>query len=134
MQNWTDFEPPAAGIQLGQEMRVAAGGEIIPKFDSFKYYNRISYRLGGYYKQTYLNGFGTVPVSDIGITFGFGLPSSRKGNSLFNQGRATSKVNLGFALGRRASLSAGHPVEELYARVNLGISLNDRWFIRRVVD
>jgi hypothetical protein len=134
MQDWEPFEAYANGADLGREMRVAVGGEVIPKFDSPRYLRRISYRLGGYYKQSYFNGFGSSPINDLGLTFGLGLPSSRKGNSRLNQGRSTSKVNFSFALGKRGNLLADHPVEELYARFTLGISLNDRWFVRRVVD
>ncbi len=134
-QDWAAFQPYTRNdITLGPEMRLALGGEVIPQFDSFRYIQRISYRLGMYYKQSYLAGFGNAPINDLGLTFGFGLPSSRKGNSRLNQGRATSQVNFSFALGKRGSLAQEHPIEELYARFTLGITINDRWFVRRVVD
>ncbi|MEM6348251.1 MAG: hypothetical protein AAF927_30505 [Bacteroidota bacterium] len=134
MQDWNTFEQYTNDGNFGRETRISVGGEVIPKFDSFRYIERISYRFGGYYKQSYITNFGDTPVNDYGFTFGFGLPSSRKGNSRLNQGRATSRVNLSFALGRRGNLALNQPVEELYARFTLGVALNDRWFIRRVVD
>ncbi|MEL7191312.1 MAG: hypothetical protein AAFO96_02660, partial [Bacteroidota bacterium] len=62
------------------------------------------------------------------------LPTGRSGNNRFNRGRSSSRLNLSFELGRRGSLAAGFPVEENYARIRLGINLNERWFVRRVVD
>lgn len=134
MQDWNAFEQYSSDGNFGRETRISVGGEVIPKFDSFRYIQRVSYRFGGYYKQSYIANFGDAAVNDLGFTFGFGLPASRKGNSRLNQGRATSRVNLSFALGKRGNLALNQPVEELYARFTLGIALNDRWFIRRVVD
>ncbi|MEL6588835.1 MAG: hypothetical protein AAFP02_02390 [Bacteroidota bacterium] len=133
-QDWRSFQEFTTDGTLGPETRISVGGEVIPQFDSFRYLKRVSYRFGAYYTQTYLANFGNSQVNDLGFTFGFGLPSSRKGNSRLNQGRATSRVNLSFAVGQRGNLALDQPVEELYARFTLGIALNDRWFIRRVVD
>ncbi|MEO0473188.1 MAG: hypothetical protein AAF206_26475 [Bacteroidota bacterium] len=133
-QDWTDFEDNSSSIVLGQELRVATGVEWTPKYDGFKYFGRVNYRFGAFYKQSYIANFGDNAINDFGVTFGIGLPASRQGNSRLNQGRSTSRVNLGVILGRRGDLNNGQPLEELYARIILGVSLNDRWFIRRVVD
>ena len=131
-QNWENFESISTSTSLGEEWKVALGGEWVPNFSSPKYHNRIAYRMGAYYRQSYIT-FNDEPVNDIGVTFGIGLPPGQSGTNQFNQSRLYSRFNFSFALGRRGNLNA-QPLEELYARLQIGISLNDRWFIKRVVD
>ncbi|MEZ4777478.1 MAG: hypothetical protein R3D00_30155 [Bacteroidia bacterium] len=131
-RNWKNFQYFDDVTTLGNELRVGAGTEFSPNPQSAKYFNRVSYRFGAYWQQTYLQ-LENKPIQDYGITMGIGLPSGLKGNSRLNQGRATSRINLSLELGRRGSINS-QPLEELYARIRLGFSLNDRWFIRRVVD
>ena len=133
LRNWEKFQYFSDNSQIGQEMRISAGAEITPNPTSLKYLQRINYRFGAYWKQTYIR-FGDGAIQDYGITMGVGIPAGVKGNSRLNQGRATSRVSLSAELGRRGSLGANQPLETLYARIRLGFSLNDRWFIRRVVD
>ncbi|MEO0581198.1 MAG: hypothetical protein AAF135_03150 [Bacteroidota bacterium] len=132
-QDWNTFQYFNDSTALGPEFRIGLGGEWIPNVESFKYLRRIAYRLGVYMKQTYIL-VEDEPISDMGVSFGFGLPTGRSGNNRFNRGRSSSRLNLSFELGRRGSLAAGFPVEENYARIRLGINLNERWFVRRVVD
>ncbi|MEM7654533.1 MAG: hypothetical protein AAF399_00270 [Bacteroidota bacterium] len=132
-QDWTDFEYFSSQPELGPEIRIGLGGEIIPNFAGEKYHQRFAYRFGAFYKQTYIQFNGT-PVNDLGLTFGIGLPAGSKGNNRFNPGRATSRINISAELGRRGAVTENLPLEQLYARLRLGISINDRWFVRRVVD
>lgn len=134
-QNWESFTSFSDSSELGPEYRISIGGEYTPDFESFKYFQRINYRLGGYFKQTYIRQSGN-PVYDYGVTFGLGLPASVKGNSRFNRGRAVSGANISIELGRRGGINAepAVPLQQLYARIRLGFNLNEQWFIRRVVD
>jgi hypothetical protein len=132
-QDWADLEYFSDTPDLGKESRLSVGGEWIPQFDGRNYLKRIRYRFGGYYRESYIS-VNQQPVNDVGVTFGLGFPASAKGISRFDQGRASSQINLAFIVGRRGSLDAGLPLEEFYVRMRVGINLNDRWFIRRVVD
>ncbi|MEO0896030.1 MAG: hypothetical protein AAFY71_06500 [Bacteroidota bacterium] len=132
-QDWSQLRYFTDTVSLGPEWRVGLGGEWIPNFAGFKYWERVAIRFGAFYKQTYIN-FEDVTLNDYGVTFGFGLPAGRKGNSRFNRGRSTSRINMSFVLGRRGSLASGLPVEEYYGHIRLGFNLNERWFVRRVVD
>ena len=132
-QNWSQFQYFGEESALGQQIRAGIGLELTPDPESFNYGKRINYRFGAYWKQSYIQ-INDQPVQDYGVTLGFGLPAGLKGNSRLNQGRATSRINFSFELGRRGSVNESLPLEELYARIRLGITLNDRWFIRRVVD
>lgn len=132
-QDWSTFTYFSDNPNLGAEIRAGAGAEITPDFESQNYLKRISYRFGGYWKQTYIQ-FAGVPVNDFGVTLGFGVPAGAKGNSRFNPGRTTSKISVSAELGRRGAFNTGLPLEQFYARLRLGVSINDRWFVRRVVD
>ena len=131
-QDWSSFRSFGEDPGLDTELRIGVGGEWIPNYQSLKYFPRIHYRAGFFYRNSYVN-FNDQTISDIGFTLGFGLPATPSAMDRFNPGRTTSKVNLSFTLGRRGSLD-NLPLEELYARVRLGITLNDRWFVKRVVD
>lgn len=131
-QNWANFESISTSSTLGNEWRISLGGEWVPDFSSPKYHNRIAFRMGAYYKQSYIT-YNEDPVNDVGLTFGIGLPPGQSGTNQFNQSRLYSRFNFSFALGRRGNLNS-QPLEELYARLQIGISLNDRWFVKRVVD
>jgi len=102
---------------------IGFGGYFIPNYGSFtNYFNRITYRAGLRYDQTGMI-VNNKEINNFGITFGFGLPL---GNNFSN-------LNLGFELGRRGTTDAGL-IEENYFKVNVGLSLNDKWFIKRKIN
>lgn len=103
---------------------LALGGFIIPDFDSFdNYLKRITYRAGLRYDKTGMM-VNDKEINNFGITFGVGLPLSRL---------IPSNLNLGFELGRRGTTSADL-IEESYFKVNVGLSLNDLWFVKRKIN
>jgi hypothetical protein len=132
-RNWSGLTYFGEALNLSREMRVAVGTEWTPDPESDRYRRRINYRAGFYYKQSYISLDGKA-LSDYGLTLGLGLPGSKKGVNRFSVGRLTSRVNLSAELGRRGALQAGQELEEWYAFLRLGFTINDRWFIRRVVD
>ena len=97
---------------------VAIGGFYLPNSTSFSksYISRITYRAGFRYEQTGMI-INNESIDNFGITFGFGFPI----------GNRFSNLNLGFELGQRGTTDAGL-IEESSLRVNVGISLNDKWF------
>lgn len=131
-QDWENFKYFTDNTDLGKEIRLAIGGEYTPQFQSLKYYKRINYRAGAYWRQTYIN-VGGEAVQDFGVTFGLGIPAGLKGNRP-SQGRAVSRFNISAELGRRGSVDGAQQLSEAYARIRFGVNLNDRWFVRRVVD
>lgn len=110
-------------VEYQDASSIAVGGFFIPDFASFSsYFNRITYRAG-----LRLDKTGMVvrekEINNFGITFGLGLPL----------GGSFSNMNLGFELGRRGT-TAADLIEESYMKVNIGLSLNDRWFRKRQID
>ncbi len=99
--------------------RISVGGFYIPKINSISsYWQRITYRAGFNYKQTGLMVDNTT-INDFGISFGVGLPIGKK----------LSNLNLGFELGKRGEIN-NSLIKENYFNFRLGLTLNDRWFIK----
>lgn len=114
-------------VQYQDASSVAVGGYYIPNYAALSgVLNRVTYRAGLRYDQTGLlvNG---KEINDFGITFGFGVPIVGTGTDRF------SNLNVGFELGRRGTRAAGL-LEESYLNINIGLSLNDRWFVKRKIN
>ncbi|MCW3462666.1 hypothetical protein [Chitinophaga nivalis] len=107
--------------------KLAIGGQFVPNAAALSgYWNRVTYRLGGYYGMDYLKlGGKDMPI--MGFTIGAGLPVRRMAYS--NQ---YSMVNLAFEVSRRGTNQTALK-ENLY-RVSLGFTLSDKWFIKRKYD
>lgn len=102
---------------------LAFGGFFIPDSSPFSsYWKRITYRAGLRLDKTGML-VNNVDINNFGITFGFGLPL----------GRTFSNLNIGFELGRRGTTRADL-IEESYFKINVGLSLNDIWFLKRKID
>ena len=110
----------AVSVSYDKAMKYSIGGYFIPNYNSFtSYFKRISYRAGLKYEETGLV-VNSESIKDKGVSFGFGLPVTG----------SFSNVNLGFEFGKRGTTSAGL-IEENYAKFSIGLSLNDRWFVKR---
>lgn len=106
---------------------LSLGGYFIPDYTSFSnFLKRVTYRAGLRYDKTGLV-VNEKEINNFGITFGFGLPLSGVGVDRF------SNLNLGFEIGRRGTTDA-NLVEESYFKVNIGLSLNARWFQKKQID
>ena len=102
---------------------IAIGGYFIPDYSSFSsFLKRVTYRAGIKYTKSGLM-VNNKEINNFGITFGLGLPS----------GASFSNLNLGFEVGRRGTTDA-NLIEESYLKVNIGLSLNDRWFQKRKIN
>jgi len=119
---------------LGQEnvgyadaASMAFGGYYVPNYAAISgIFNRITYRAGVRYDETGLVVNGRE-INNFGITFGFGIPIVGTGTDRF------SNLNVGFELGRRGTRADGL-LEESYLNVSIGLSLNDRWFVKRKIN
>jgi len=125
-QGMSSFENTFLGadsISYEDASSYALGAFITPDHKSFtSYLKRITYRAGLRLDKTGMI-VNDVDINNFGITFGLGLPL----------GRSFSNLNLGFELGRRGTTRA-NLVEESYFKINVGLSLNDRWFQKRKIN
>lgn len=106
-----------------QTYRLAAGAEYTPNPSSiYNYLQRVTYRLGAYYGSDYVSLRGTT-LNYYAVTVGASLPFRR----------GTDRIHTALELGRRGTETNGL-IRENFVRFSLGISLNDKWFIKRKYD
>lgn len=108
-----------------------AGVEYTPNpFYADKYYQRIKYRMGVSYSSPYMNidtGSGAQSAtyegpSEMTLSMGFGLP-------IINRYNRSSLLNVGFQWLRRSPGSTSL-ISENYFVLNLGVTFNERWFMK----
>ncbi|WP_277484839.1 hypothetical protein [Catalinimonas alkaloidigena] len=132
MQDWEDFgayqsdaddnNSPRTNDGMLNAYTLAVGGQIIPDINSVNnYFKRVAYRAGFRYNVTPFN-VNDTQITNMGITFGFTLPMSN-----------LSSLNLSFEAGTLGTTD-NNLIRENYFKAGLGISFNDRWFIRRKYD
>jgi hypothetical protein len=113
----------AENIRFNNASSFGFGGFFIPDYTSFtNYFKRVTYRAGARLTKTGMM-VNEKEINNFGITFGVGLPL----------GGSFSNLNVGFELGRRGTTDADL-VEESYLKINLGLSLNDRWFVQKKIN
>ena len=105
-------------VEYKQGSKVSFGGLYVPNYNSFtSYFNRIVYRAGIRFEKSGLN-INNQSINEFGINFGLGLPL-----------QGFQNLNFGFEFGKRGTTSDGL-IEENFVSVRLGLTLNDRWFVR----
>jgi hypothetical protein len=112
-----------SNVSYQNATKFTLGGYYIPNYKSFtNYFSRMVYRGGLRYENTGLV-INNTSIKDAALTLGLGLPM-----------RGTfSNINIGVEFGNRGTKSAGL-VNENYMNFNIGLSLNDRWFVKRKYD
>lgn len=122
-QKWSGYSAFGAHGGLADSWRVSAGAQLLPNDRAFKSYPKyIQYRLGFYYGQTFLT-LNQKQLGEMGVTAGLGLPFPRVGTML----------QLSIEGGERGTLSHDL-IREKYIKFSLGLTINDRWFIRPKYD
>lgn len=107
-------------VTYEKHSKYSIGGYYIPNYSSFSSYaKRIVYRAGFRFENTGLV-INSEPIEDMALTVGFGMPLTG----------TFSNVNIGLEFGKRGT-TAANLVEENYANVSVGFSLNERWFEKR---
>ena len=117
---WSHFANEGVTEDLRNSWRVAAGFEYMPTYSSVSnYFRRAHYRIGGNYERgfLYLNDH---YINKVGISAGVSLPLPR----------SFSKVNLAVEIGQYGTKQDGL-IRENYLKVDLGISVFERWFVKR---
>jgi hypothetical protein len=92
-----------------------------------KYYERIHYRIGGHFTNTYLS-FDGKQITDYGISAGLGFPW-RNSQKLYTH----TSFNLTYEYGIRGSTS-NNLLKENYHIITIGITLHDFWFLKPKYD
>lgn len=122
-QPWSSFQGLSGGGNrdaLADARRLSVGGEYTPDYASINnYFKRVTFRAGFQYRLLPWEVRG-IQLEDYSATFGFSLPMSRGISALSLAG------SYGFINAPKDEL-----VRETYFRFMLGLTINDRWFVRR---
>jgi hypothetical protein len=103
------------------------GGYFIPNYQALSgIYNRMTYRAGFRSSSTGMIVNGET-IKESLFSFGIGLPMGGTYNDRF------SNLNVGIEIGSKGTVSADL-VKENYFGINIGLALNDKWFIKRRID
>ncbi len=102
--------------------KISVGGEFLPDRFSGKYLRRVRYRLGASFATPYFKVNGQDGPREYNLSAGFALPVSKNINS-------RSLVNLTFQWGRSVPGSSAL-ITENYLLLNVGITFNERWFMK----
>lgn len=110
-------------VDVKNSSSIRLGGHYVPDYRSFSgYFKKMTYRAGVRFEDTGLVIKGEN-INEFGISFGVGLPV----------GRLFSNVNIGFEVGKRGTTNAGL-VQENFISTFIGLTLNDRWFVKTLYD
>lgn len=121
LQSWGDIN--ASDTALSNSMRLSAGIQYIPDIEKVNnYLQRVRYRMGVRYQQSYLT-LNNSQIEDFGITFGVGLPFHR----------TSSTMNFGVVVGQKGTTN-NELFKQQYVNFSVGITLNDLWFYKRKYD
>ena len=108
------FETPQT--KWNDRWKVAAGMSFIPN-PRGNYLSRMTYRLGAFYNNDYMNVYGN-DVRDYGVGLGFSFPALLGNKTLVNLGvewkhRYTAPTNL---------------IKEDYLNITVSVNFNEMWF------
>lgn len=117
-QDWTKATLNGTNIY-----KVSFGGEWTPNPNALdSYFKRVTIRAGINYGQmpTLQNG---IKLEERSVSLGFSAPVMR----------GLSSLNMAFVLGQRGTIENGL-IQENFFRFNLGLTVNDQWFVRRRIN
>lgn len=119
-QKWSEFKYLGNNPGIKDNFRISLGGQFRPSVvDIGKYYERINYRAGFRFEQSYLE-IRETRINDLGISFGVGLPMKK----------SRSTMNIAVEVGTQGTTENGL-IKENYVRFTIGTSLQERWFLKR---
>lgn len=136
LQKWGDTEFPeykklvsGTTYALSNNMfkdrhKVTFGGEYVPDANRRSLFSRIHYRAGVSYATPYIKVNGQDGPKEISASLGFGIPITNAYNN-------RSILNIS---GQWVHSSASNMITENTLRINIGITFNERWFMKWKVE
>lgn len=109
---------------LKDRNKVTVGGEWIPNAMGQRFLGRIHYRIGASFATPYIKVNGQDGPKEYSVSAGFGIP-------IINGYNNRSLLNIS---GQWVRSSAANLITENTFRINIGITFNERWFMKWKVD
>lgn len=136
MQKWADIEYPVYKIINGKPSyvltddyymdchKVTVGGEYCKDALSRNFFSRLKYRVGASYSTPYLKINGQDGPKELSVSAGFGIP-------IVNGYNNRSVLNISGQWVRQEAMGM---ITENTFRINIGITFNERWFMKWKVE
>ena len=125
LQKWADVKFFNKEGQFNDRSKISFGAEYRPNAYGRNYFKRMRYRAGAYYSDPYAKVDGKEGAREYGVSFGLGFPLEMyQGRSILNISGQYIKV----------SPKVKGMLEEQYLRINIGLTFNDRWFMKWKVE
>ncbi len=123
---WAALSKNNVNQNLNNSYGISLGGQITPNINAVSnYLALIDYRLGFNYDKTYIN-VSQTNIKATSLNVGLGLP--------LLSGRTTFyKINIAAEIGKRGTTD-NNLVKENFVNLNLGFTINDRWFQKYKFD
>jgi hypothetical protein len=122
-QQWADAKFKDKANTFNNRIKLNAGGEFIPNYTGNSLFNRVRYRAGLYYANSYLiiKGF---KYNEYGVNAGIGIPMYDR--------RPNQRSFLNLALGYSIIRPESRPLhDEQYFKISLSYTFNERWFFQQ---
>lgn len=132
LQKWSSLEAPIyeshtytmrSGFYKDRS-KLTAGGEFCNNPMGRRFFDRIRYRVGASYATPYYTINGQDGPKEISVSAGFGIP-------IINSANNRSILNIS---GQCVNRSADGLIKENTFRINIGLTFNERWFMKWKVD
>ena len=131
--------------QLNDRIKISSGFDWTPNPQSTKYFSRCTYKMGGYYSQSYAKADGTGTVTkkpyEVGVSAGISLPIANAHiTALDMRKRNIPRINMSVQWVHtnipylNASTMRPGTLTENYFKFCLGISFSERWFYKSKLD
>lgn len=120
--NWSQVKNNRGDI-LTNSQSIIAGYKILPNSNAYSdYLKRLTYSFGARLNNSYLE-LNNKQINEYGISFGVSLPFRK----------SLSSLSIGAEVGSRGEDTNGL-IKENFINFQIGITFNDKWFIKRKYD
>lgn len=122
-QDWSKYEAFGAKDSLTRSNSISLGAQFIPNPSSGRgFWQHVQYRGGVNYVTTNLKIHG-IQLAQQSVNIGFGIPIIK----------SLSTLNISLQYGTRGT-TENNLMKEKFYMINVGLSFNDKWFIKRKFD
>ncbi len=123
--DWSQYRYYDQVDSFQQRYTIRTGVSYVPDANDIRsFWKRATYRLGAYYNLEALS-LNNTQLDSKAITAGLGMPIGR----VAKRG-GIGQLNISYQLGQRGELT-NNLVREAYSRFAVGITVNDKWFLKR---
>jgi len=125
-QGWANVKFFDQKNAFNNRLKFNVGGELIPNRTGSSFFNKLHYRAGLYYTNSYLK-IKDSKCNEYGVNLGVGIPMpDRRANQ-------HSFINIAFEYSQvRPELST--LIHEQYFKISLSYTFNESWFFKRKVQ